>query len=249
MVDIAVASPADTDVVANFPADERGSRAALLALTTGLMTFGGTSGGSANAHTLTIANTGWVLTNKPQIEFIAGFTNTSTTPSMTVNGGDTDTIVSPTGGALVAGNITAGTMYRMRFDGTNWRLANPSNMGEMSQALYDIVFPVNKATQFTATTDTPAVPTGVTATWTRDTTANYIRVASGTPGSGGSLNTSTQAEAEVETDTPTQSSFSGAGGGGASYPRPNHTHNVTIPAITLTIEPSYTSLCKWLRTA
>lgn len=85
----------------------------------------GTSGGSANAHTLSTPQT----FNAPTgitISFLAGFTNTTTTPTINVNGIGATTILRQTGGALYAGDITAGREYTVFHNGTNWILLNPT---------------------------------------------------------------------------------------------------------------------------
>lgn len=84
--------------------------------------WGGTSGGSANAQTLTIASAVSAYTAGQTYAFLAGFTNTTTTPTININGVGANTIKSETGGALIAGAITAGTIYELRYDGTNFRL-------------------------------------------------------------------------------------------------------------------------------
>jgi hypothetical protein len=245
MADIDVSSPGDTDVVANYPANERASRAALLALLNGTGTWGGTSGGSANAQTVTVSNAGWTLTSGATVDFIAGFANSTTTPTLQVNSTTAKTIVSKTNAALVAGDIVSGRLHSVRYDGTSWRLLDPAISNApvgMSQTVYDHLFPIG-AVIFAEDTDTPTVPTGVTATWTRDTTASYIRVASGTPGSGGSLNTSsvalTTGQGTVDHGV--------SGEGSTQVADDSHTHSIS--AHSHTIEPTYTSLCKWDRTA
>jgi hypothetical protein len=90
-------------------------------------TWAGTSGGSANAQTITIAN--WVAP-RPQgvpLRFKAGFTNTG---SMTLNDGIGTVLVSkqtPTGlQVLAGGEIQVGQIYEIVFGGVSWQLLNAS---------------------------------------------------------------------------------------------------------------------------
>ena len=247
MADIDITQPDDTDLVSQFPANERNSREAILDIVSGLSTWGGTSSGSAQAQTVTIDITDWALAAGAEVTFVAGFANTATNPTLQVNSTTAKTVKSRAGAALLAGDIALSNLHTVRYDGTNWRLQDPALSGVLTQAVYDAMFPINKAIQFTATTDTPTVPSGITATWTRDSTGNYIRVASGTPTSGGSLSTSTEADHHHTVATQNGSQFAAG----------NQGPNAAVQTLTTsdngshshTIEPTYTSLCKWLRTA
>ena len=253
IADIDVTEPEDTDLVSQFPSNERSSRAAVLDAVNGAAVWGGTSGGSANAQTCTVSLTSWDLTNKPELEFIAGFSNTTTTPTMTVNGGDTDTITNQDGDALAAGDILAGRMHRMRFDGTNWRLGNPA-LGNISQAQYDQINPVGMCVLKRNET-APVVPSGITATWTRFTGQHYLRTEPAGSGgtAGGSLNTGAGGDHDHGGAT---GNYAGStanysdGGQSGALTGGNHTHTISSSSThTHTIEPTYRSFAMWERTA
>lgn len=84
--------------------------------------YGGLSGGTANAQTLTFA----AISSNPNpgtiVYFEAGVTNTGST-TITPGAQAAQTILRDQGGAaLSAGDILKGMRYGMRWDGANWRL-------------------------------------------------------------------------------------------------------------------------------
>lgn len=241
MVDIAVSVPGDTDVVSNYPAAERASRAATLAAINGTGAWGGTSAGSTNAQTVTINLTGWSLVAGAPINFIPGFTTSSTTPTLNPNDIGPKTIVTLEDLALQSGVIVAGRLCQVLYDGSKFRLLNRINF--ISQTVYDDLFPVGFV-QIKDNTTTPAVPTGVTATWTRISTDAYLRGATGSPGTGGSLTTGGSG---TLTTAAADGTSTGMGDGGFTGVRNPHTHNIS--SHTHTIEPTYRSFSVWERTA
>jgi len=86
-------------------------------------TWGGTSGGSANAQTLTISNYFAKLVGVP-IRGIAGFTNTSaTTMNVSSTGASAVKKPSPAGlTALIGGEIVAGQPFTVTWDGSEYVL-------------------------------------------------------------------------------------------------------------------------------
>jgi hypothetical protein len=81
--------------------------------------WAGTSGGTANAQTLTAAN--FALTDGQIIGFIAGYTNTGAL-TLTVNGGSPLNVVKPTGAgpvALTGGDVVLGNQYQVTYSATN----------------------------------------------------------------------------------------------------------------------------------
>lgn len=89
----------------------------------GTYIYGGTSGGSANAQTISLApaitayTTGMGL-----IRFKAGFSNTTTTPTLNINALGAKTMVRNDGTALAVGDIIANQYYNVYYDGTNIRI-------------------------------------------------------------------------------------------------------------------------------
>jgi hypothetical protein len=85
--------------------------------------WGGTSGGSANAQTLTISNYSGTVAGTA-IRFKAGFTNTAST-NLNINSAGAILIEKQTVGGLVqltAGDIVVGQVYSAVFDGSVWQL-------------------------------------------------------------------------------------------------------------------------------
>ena len=85
-------------------------------------TWGGTSGGSANAQTLTLTPAITAYVAGQRFRFVAGFTNTAAA-TLNVNGvGAVSVVLSTTGGALTSNYIEAGSIYEVLHNGTNFRL-------------------------------------------------------------------------------------------------------------------------------
>jgi hypothetical protein len=90
----------------------------------------GTSGGSANAQTLSggLAS----LTGNPSVEWIAGYTSTSTTVNLTVGSTAQTRVKDAAGADPVVGAIVAGSKYVTTYDGTYWRLAGGGFLNPMT---------------------------------------------------------------------------------------------------------------------
>lgn len=166
MADLDVSNPTDGSVVAQFPSNARDSRAAALALFAGTAWWGGTAGGTADALTVTVSNTGLTLTSGLRVLLILSDANATTTPTLTVNALSATTITARDGGALAAGELVSGQMIEVIYDGTNFRLLTGG--GLMNQTLYDALLPVGFV-QMRSDGTAPVVPDGVTATWTEVT--------------------------------------------------------------------------------
>lgn len=89
-------------------------------------TWGGTSGGSANAQTITTSPVTASYVAGQKFEFIAGNTNTGAT-TLNVNSlGAKNVFNSRTGVALKGKEIFTGGLYAVVYDGTQFQLLNPS---------------------------------------------------------------------------------------------------------------------------
>jgi hypothetical protein len=86
--------------------------------------WGGTSGGAANAQTLTLAPIITAYVAGQRYSFIAGFTNTAAA-TLNINGVGTKSIFNAaTGAAIGAGEIVATRAYEVLYDGTQFLLLN-----------------------------------------------------------------------------------------------------------------------------
>lgn len=259
MADINVAAPQDTDVVANFPANERASRAALLALLAGDAFGGGDMGGSGNAHTLTVANTGVTLTDGGLFWGVATATSTDAC-TLQINSLTAKSLWLPNGTAISAshpGAITSGRLYVFCYHAADDAFYVENASGYMDQKLYDLLYPVGR-TVLQGTAVAPVVPYGVTATWSLEAADNrYLRGTTGSPiATGGSLNTGAESghtHTYSGTTAGPSANFNVEGGG---QPVANSTHTHTFSGTTSagsshthTIEPSYITYRIYRRTA
>lgn len=80
------------------------------------------SGGAADVQTLTLSPAITAYSEGMLVGFRAGFTNTTSTPTLNVNGVGAKTIVMQDGSSLAAGAITAGRLYLAQYYNNNWRL-------------------------------------------------------------------------------------------------------------------------------
>lgn len=107
------------------------------------LNFTVTSGGSANAQTLTYTVAPASYFSGQRFAFIAGYSNSTTTPTLNVNSLGAKTIVDYSGAALKASSITAGNIYEAVYDGTNFRLipivsfSGPSSSTDGNFALFN----------------------------------------------------------------------------------------------------------------
>lgn len=86
-----------------------------------------TSGGSANAQTLTYTSAVAALVQGQKYSFIAGFTNTGAT-TLAVSG-LTAKAVRLANAALAGGEIVAGQSYQVVYDGTAYQIVSPISTG------------------------------------------------------------------------------------------------------------------------
>lgn len=94
--------------------------------------WGGTSGGSANAQTLTLTPAITAYAAGQTFRFIAGYTNTGAT-TLNVNGVGAKNIYYPTTkSALLTNEIMAGAAYQVMYDGTQFLLMNTISTGSFT---------------------------------------------------------------------------------------------------------------------
>gem|GEM_PF-2939910 len=85
--------------------------------------WGSTATGTADALAITLAPVVTAYVTGQRFPFISGAAaNTTTTPTLAVNGLAAKTFVHKDGTALVAGDIAASTLYEAIYDGTNMRI-------------------------------------------------------------------------------------------------------------------------------
>ena len=92
-----------------------------------------TSGGAADAQTLTSNRTISAYAAGISFIFKAGFTNTGAC-TLNLNGIGAKAVKKKGGTALVAGDITVNEMIHVIYDGTDWDYENNSNTNEFSDA-------------------------------------------------------------------------------------------------------------------
>ena len=93
----------------------------------GAMNWGGTSGGTANAQTITLTPAPAAYYTGMEIKFIPGNTSTSATVTLNVNGLGAKSVKTTLGNDLQLGNLDAnGSIAHVVYDGTNFVLLNPA---------------------------------------------------------------------------------------------------------------------------
>jgi len=108
--------------VANATA--RNNYAAVSQVQDNSLLWGGTSGGAANAQTLTLAPVITAYAAGQRYSFLAGFTNTAAA-TLNINGvGAKNIFNTATGAAIGAGEIVATRAYEVIYDGTQFLLLN-----------------------------------------------------------------------------------------------------------------------------
>lgn len=86
--------------------------------------YGATSGGSANAQTLTLSPAITAYAAGQRFSFLAGYTNTAAA-TLNVNGvGAKNIFNAATGAAIGAGEVVVGRAYEVLYDGTQFQLLN-----------------------------------------------------------------------------------------------------------------------------
>lgn len=106
----------------------RTDSASLANLQDNLTNFASSTGGSADAQTITLSPAITAYVAGLPIWFIASATNT-TTMTLNVNGvGAKNLLLSQTGAACKPGNVTSGRLYCAVYDGTQFQLLNPTHV-------------------------------------------------------------------------------------------------------------------------
>ena len=130
-----------TTVTANIPmstfkftglgnGSSRTDSAALGQLQDQATTWGGTSGGSANAQTISLTPAITAYVSGMTIRFKAGFTNTGSV-TLNVNSVGAVTITKLDGRTLSTGEIVASQLIQVVYDGTNFVLVNKANVSKI----------------------------------------------------------------------------------------------------------------------
>jgi hypothetical protein len=96
----------------------------------GIPLWGGTSGGSANAQTVSVAPALTALLAGTSIRFIAGF-SVSGAATLNVSGLGAVALQTRQGAALLPNRVRAGGLYEAQYDGTAWRLTDPDSDWEI----------------------------------------------------------------------------------------------------------------------
>ena len=90
----------------------------------GTLHWGSTSGGSANAQTLTLSPVITAYAAGQRFSFLAGFTNTAAATLNVNSVGAKDIFNAATGAAIGAGEVISGRAYEVIYDGTRFLLLN-----------------------------------------------------------------------------------------------------------------------------
>jgi len=90
----------------------------------GAFVWGGTAGGTANALTLTLTPPITAYAPGMVVRFIASADNTSTMPTLSINGISPAVITRDDGSILSPGDIQSGKIYEVLYSGTQWRLTS-----------------------------------------------------------------------------------------------------------------------------
>jgi hypothetical protein len=96
--------------------------------------WGGTAGGTADALTISVAGAPSAYAAGQRYAFIVASNNTGAA-TLAVNGLSAKSIRRPDGSALAAGDLVAGTLVGVTYDGTNFRLANTPLVTTFTQNL------------------------------------------------------------------------------------------------------------------
>lgn len=100
----------------------------------GAVLWGGTSGGSADAQTLTLSPAITEYTNGMRFAFVAGYTNVSTTPTLNINGIGAITVKNTDSTALISADIVTGIVHDVIYYNSNFYLQNPFSKFKMINA-------------------------------------------------------------------------------------------------------------------
>lgn len=104
--------------------------------------------GSGAANQITVNTPGSVtfaLVSGALLQVKIANTTTSGTVSMTVNGGANTSLVGTGGAALVPGQLVAGGIYLLLYNGTAWQVTNASDFGRTAAEITAAITPTNYA--------------------------------------------------------------------------------------------------------
>ena len=121
----------------------------------GAVRWGGTSGGSATAHTISLSPAIAAYAAGQRFSFIVGATNTTTNPTLNINSLGAITIKQSNSAALFLGQLVSGSIVTVTYNGTDFLLDQPATNN------YDGWTPVNEAWTYASAT-TITVPTDAT---------------------------------------------------------------------------------------
>lgn len=128
--------------------------------------FGGASTGSANAYVVTLSPALLAYDSGTVVSYLANFSNTGAA-TVNVNGLGAKSIVNLNNQALVANDIVNGALVSLQYDGTSFRILNPSRLPKVSMTV--------DGTNVTTVSGSFATMTGATATVTV-TSGDYVRI-------------------------------------------------------------------------
>lgn len=104
----------------------RNQYAAVGQLQDGSLTFGGSVGGTGDATTLSLTPAITAYVGGQRISYLAPGSNSSTAPTLNVNGLGAKTIKRAAGAALSASDIVTAQLTMVEYDGASFILLNPS---------------------------------------------------------------------------------------------------------------------------
>lgn len=137
----------------------------------GIVSKASAVGGTVDAITITMSPASVAYVTKETFEWISGGANTSTTPTINKDGLGAKTIVSATGGALVAGATgVSGVLNRGYYDGTNVRLLSSSFIGGTATTAL-----IMSGKDFREAKSAAVASAGTTDIWT-PADGNYVHV-------------------------------------------------------------------------
>lgn len=145
-----------------------------------------TGGGTANAQTLTkIGDMQYPVTlfTGLEVEYIPTATNTGAA-TVALGALAATTVLRATGVALSGGELTAGTVTRLRYDGAAWRVTSPVNFDHVdadASTAYTVVAADAEATRrmTAATAIGVTLPNSIPAGWSIGKSCAFIKGAAG----------------------------------------------------------------------
>jgi len=149
-------------------ATARNQFAALGQVQDSVVIWGGTSGGTANALTISLTPALSAYRAGQIFRFINGMlSNTITNPTININGLGAKTIIQRDSNPLSVGHLTSGAVHEVLFDGTNFRLMSES-IAQINKTLQDSTVSIvdnldpTKAVKFQASGVSPGTTRTIT---------------------------------------------------------------------------------------